>query len=143
MNPAIRMVRVMQVTFIVAVLLFYFVLHVVHPMPQSVNANFELIFVCCAIASAILGFVMQRALLNAPNPSGSTAQSSTPRGRWFMGHLIRFATAEAVALFGFALRMMGSSSKLVTLLFAGSLLLLVFWQPGEVPTESESQSPIG
>lgn len=141
MNPVIAMVRTMQVAFIFSVLLFYFVLHVLHPAPQSVNPNLQLAIVCCAIASAMAGFIMQRAILNAPDRPNPSGQSSTPRGRWFTGHVIRFATAESVALFGFALRMIGSTSNLVILLFAGSLLLLLFWQPGEVPAESESNNP--
>jgi F0F1-type ATP synthase membrane subunit c/vacuolar-type H+-ATPase subunit K len=142
MNPAIRVVRILQCAIIVSVLLFYYVLHVTHPAPQSVNANFQLAVVCCAIASAMAGFIMQRAIKNAPDRPNASGQKSTPRGRWLSGHVIRFATAESVALFGFVLGMMGSTSNVVIALFAGSLLLLVFWQPGEVPTETESQGPI-
>jgi hypothetical protein len=142
MNPAIFLVRTMQVVFIVSVLLFYFVLHVVCPAPQSVNAYLQWVIVCCAIASAMAGFIMQRVILNAPDRPNSLGQTSTPKGRWLTGHVIRFATAESVALFGFVLRMMGSYSNVVIALFAGSLLLLVVWQPGEVPTATESQSLI-
>jgi Na+/H+-translocating membrane pyrophosphatase len=137
MNPAIFLVRTMQVVFIVSVLLFYFVLHVV-----CVNAYLHWVIVCCAIASAMAGFIMQRVILNAPDRPNSLGQTSTPKGRWLTGHVIRFATAESVALFGFVLRMMGSYSNVVIALFAGSLLLLVVWQPGEVPTATESQSLI-
>jgi hypothetical protein len=39
--------------------------------------------------------------------------------------------------------MMGSTSILVAVLFVTSLLLLLLWQPGAVPTETESQSTKG
>jgi hypothetical protein len=142
MNPAIRTVRVLQFAIIVSVLLFIYVLHTIHPEPRNVDATLQWAIVCCAIGSARAGFVVQRVLMNAPDRPNSRAQGSTPRSRWLAGHVIRFATAESVALFGFALRMMGSTSNLVTLLFAGSLLLLILWQPGEVPTSIESQIPI-
>jgi hypothetical protein len=142
MNPAIRVVRILQIAVIISVLLFMYVLHTIHPEPQSVNAAFQWSVVCCAVGSALAGFIMQRAILNAPDRPNSLGQTSTPQGRWFTGHIIRFATAESVALFGFVLRMMGSYSNVVTALFAGSLLLLLFWQPGEVPTATESQNPI-
>jgi hypothetical protein len=132
----------MQVAFIASVLLFYLVLHLTHPAPQNVDSSVQLAIVCCAIASAMGGFIMQRAIQNAPDRPNASGQKSTPRGRWLSGHVIRFATAESVALFGFVLRMLGSTSNVVIALFAGSLLLLVFWQPGEVPAESESQNPI-
>lgn len=143
MNPAIVTVRILQCAMIVSVMLFYLVLHLTHPAPQSVNANVQLAIVCCAIASAMGGFIMQRVILNAPARPNASGQNSTARGRWLSGHVIRFATAESVALFGFVLRTMGSYSNVVIALFAGSLLLLILWQPGEVPAENESRSPIG
>jgi hypothetical protein len=142
MNPVIRVVRILQISFIVSILLFIRVLHLIHPATHSVNASMEWSIVFCAAASALMGFIMQRVILNAPDRPNS-GQTSTPRGRWFTGHVIRFATAESVALFGFVLRMMGSTSNLVIVLFAGSLLLLLFWQPGGVPTANESKNPMG
>ncbi|MFZ1083944.1 MAG: hypothetical protein WAN35_03130 [Terracidiphilus sp.] len=143
MNPIIRVVRTMQVAFIASVLLFLYVLHVMHPALHSVNPAMEWSFLLCAIGSALSGFILQRVVMNAPNRPGSATQSSTPRGQWFTGHVIRFATAESIALLGFVLRMMGSSSILVPLLFAMSLLLLLFWQPGPVPTQNESNGFVG
>jgi F0F1-type ATP synthase membrane subunit c/vacuolar-type H+-ATPase subunit K len=133
----------MQVAFIASVLLFYFVLHVTHPAQQNVDSTVQWVTMCCAIASAMAGFIMQRAVQNAPDRPNASGQKSTARGRWLSGHVVRFATAESVALFGFVLGMMGSTSNVVIGLFAGSLLLLVLWQPGEVPTETESEGPIG
>jgi hypothetical protein len=142
MNPVLRTVRMMQVMFIVSILLFILVLYLDAPATQSVDATVQCGIVCCAIAFALSGFIVQRMLRRAPSQSLPGTQSSTPRSRWFAGHLVRFATAESVALFGFTLRWMGSSSNMITLLFAGSLLLLVVWQPGEVPAAIESQGPM-
>jgi len=133
MNPVVRVVRIMQFAFIFSVLLFLFVLHTVHPAAQHLSASFQWGIVLCAIASAGMGFIGQRAFLRPSAPSLPTNQNPTPLARWFSGHLLRFATAESVALFAFALRMMGSTSILVYLLFGGSLLLLLTWRPGTVP----------
>jgi hypothetical protein len=143
MNPAVRLVRILQITFIMSVLLFILVLHVVNPARQSVDITVQWAIVFVAITSAMAGFIMQRVILNAPDRLNALGQSSTPQGRWLTGHVIRFATAEWVALSGFALRMMGSTSNLVIVLFTGSLLLLLFWQPGEVPTANEPKNPMG
>jgi hypothetical protein len=143
MNPSIRVVRVLQCSMIVSVLLFIYVLYTVQPAPQSVSASFQWSIVFCAIASAIAGIIVQRVIINAPDQPNSLGQTSTPQSRWLTGHILRFATAESVALFGFVLRMMGSTSNLVTVLFVTSLLLLLLWQPGAVPTETESQSTKG
>jgi hypothetical protein len=133
MNPAVRVVRTMQFAFIVSVLLFLYVLRAVHPATHSVSAPLQWALVLCAIASAGMGFIVQRILLRPRNPSLPAAPNSTPLARWTSGHVLRFATAESVALFGFFLRMMGSTSILVYLLFGSSLLLLLTWRPGTVP----------
>jgi hypothetical protein len=144
MNPVVRVVRIVQIAIIVSVLMFIFVLHTIHPPPHTVNASLQWAIAFCAIVSALVGFIMQRKILNSPDPpTNALGQTSNPQGRWFTGHIIRFATAESVALFGFVLRMLGSSSTLVYLLFGSSLLLLILWQPGAIPTQTESQSSIG
>jgi hypothetical protein len=137
MNPAIFMVRVMQCAMIVSVLLFIFVIHIIHPAVHPVDSSVQLAIALCAVTSALLGFYLQAAVRRAPSRMFSNPASATPRGRWFTGHVIRFATAESVALFGFALRMIGSSSILVTLLFGSGLLLLFIWQPGSFPPLNE------
>jgi hypothetical protein len=133
MNPAVRMVRTLQIAFIVSVLLFLFVLHTLQPATRNVSGTIQGVLVLCAIASAEAGFLLQRMFLRPRDPSLPATKNSTPLSRWFSGHLLRFATAESVALFGFVLRMMGSDSILVYLLFGSSLLLLLTWRPGTVP----------
>ena len=142
MNPAVVTVRTLQCFFIVSVLMFIYILHIIHPTPHSVNASMQWSIVFCAMGSALGGFYMQRMLLRIQAKPLSGTQSSNPLRQWFTGHMIRFATAESVALFGFVLRMMGSSSIPVTVLFVSSLLLLLLWQPGPVPTQTESQISI-
>ena len=142
MNPAIRVVRILQIGIIASVVAFFFISSKLPIPTQNVNASLQWAIVFCAIASALVGFIGQRSFLRVPNQAPSAMQWSSARGRWFAGHVLRFATGESVALFGLVLRSLYGPSNVVTALFAGSLLLLVFWQPGEVPTETESQGPI-
>jgi hypothetical protein len=143
MNPVIRVVRTLQIVIVVSVLMFIRILYIVHPVSRIVNASVQWVIVLCAIASASSGFILQSMLLRSRSRSLPATQSSSPRGRWFLGHILRFATAESVALFGLVLRMIGSSSILVAVLFVISLLLLLLWQPGTIPTETASQSSAG
>jgi hypothetical protein len=135
MNPAIFTMRIVQCAIIVSVLMFIYVLHIIQPAAQSVSATMQWTIVLCAIVSALMGFIVQRIFLRAPSPSLPVKPNSTPRSRWFAGHIIRFATAESVALFGIVLHMLGSSSILVTVMFASSLILLLIWQPGTCPPQ--------
>jgi hypothetical protein len=138
MKPPIFTMRIMQCTFIVSVLMFIYVLRITHPPVKSVDATLQWIIVLIAAVSALAGFIVQQLLMRTPSQSLPQAPNSTPLNRWFSGHIFRFATAESVALFGFALRMMGSTSVIVTLLFGSSLLLLLIWQPGTCPPQNKS-----
>ncbi|MGA7830594.1 MAG: hypothetical protein WCA21_06520 [Terracidiphilus sp.] len=140
MNPVLRMVRILQASMIVAVLLFYYVCYTIPSAPQIANPYFQWIIVFCAMASAVGGFFVQRIMQRAPRQIFPAAQESTPRKQWLTGHVVRFATAESVALFGFVLHTTGGTPVVVNLLFASSLLLLVLWQPGALPPQTDSQN---
>jgi hypothetical protein len=142
MNPAALQLRVMQIAFIVSVMLFYYVGITIHPAAQAVSRPVLWGIVCCAVASALMGFLMQKMLLRTPSPSHPSPQGSTARSRWFSGHILRFATAESVALFGLILLKLGGRSIEVYVLFGAALILLALWQPGEIPAETESQRSI-
>jgi hypothetical protein len=138
MNPTASLLRVMQLTFILTVALLYFVGSTFHPAAQAASQPVLWAIVLCAFGSVLMGFLGQGSLLRTPSPSQPAPQGSTVRKRWFVGHILRFATAESVALFGFVLRALGGPSTAVYILFGASLLLLLLWQPGKIPTEAES-----
>ncbi len=137
MNPVIFQLRIMQIVFIVSVGLFYRICFTIHPAAQSLNPSMQSAVVLCAIASAMMGFIVQCILLRAPNQPLPDKQDSTLFRRWFTGHLLRFATAESVALFGLVLHILGSSTVLVNAMFVSSLLLLLIWQPGTCPPKNQ------
>jgi hypothetical protein len=143
MNPKSHVLRIMQVTFIISVGLFYYVSGTVHPAAHSVNPTVQWAIVLCAAASALMGFIVQPILLRGPGQPLPENQNSARLTRWMSGHILRFATAESVALFGLVLHILGSSSVVVNVLFGSSILLLLFWQPGAIPAQTESQSSIG
>lgn len=66
MNPTFVLVRTMQCAFIVSVLLFAFVLHIIHPAPHSVSASLQWGIVFCAAASALMGFIVQGVWSRSP-----------------------------------------------------------------------------
>jgi hypothetical protein len=118
--------------------LFYRVISMIHPAAHAVNDSMQSVIVLCAIASALMGFIGQRMFQRTPSQSVPEKQNPSLLTRWFAGHIIRFATAESVALFGLVLHMLGSSSTLVNVMFICGLLLLLIWQPGTIPPKNES-----
>jgi hypothetical protein len=141
MNPAALVLRVMQIAFIVSVALFYLVGSTIHPAAQAVSRPVQWAIALCAIGSALMGFLVQKYGFGAQSPSRPAPQGSTARSRWFAGHILRFATAESVALFGLVLRVLGGPSTEVYVLFCAALLLLLIWQPGKIPAGAESNAP--
>jgi len=138
MNPATLQLRILQIAFIVSVMLFYRINYMIHPAAQAVNTSMQLATVLCAIAFVLMGFIGQRVLLRAPSPYLSDKQNSILFSRWFVGHLLRFSTAESVALLGLVLHILGSSTALVNIMFISSLILLLIWQPGTCPPQNQS-----
>jgi len=128
---------------VASVLMFFYVGRTLPVAPDNAAASFQWAIVACAIASALGGFIAQHVVQRASNQTARPAQDSTKLARWQMGHIIRFASAESVALFGFVLRSLGAPSTIVNSLFAGGIILLLVWQPGTAPTPSEPQSSIG
>jgi hypothetical protein len=143
MNPITLLLRFLQVFFIVSVGLFYHVSGMIHPAAYGVNPIFQWAIVLCAIASALMGFVVQPIFSRGPRQSLPENQNPILLTRWFAGHILRFATAESVALFGVVLHMLGSSSVLVNCLFGSGILLLLVWQPGAMPAKTDLESSIG
>jgi hypothetical protein len=138
MNPVKFQLRIVQISFIISVGLFYYVISMIHPTAHAVNSSMQSAIVLCAIASALMGFIVQRMMLRAPSLSLPEKQNSILLTRWYAGHILRFAAAESVALFGLVLHMLGSSSTLVNVMFICSLFLLLIWQPGTCPPKNES-----
>jgi hypothetical protein len=75
--------------------------------------------------------------LKARNPRLNRAHN--PVSRWTVTHLIRLVNAEYVCFSVLALYVIGGSDWLVDVLFVIGMLLLLTWQPGEVPAATESQ----
>lgn len=137
MKSAVFPLRILQVSMIAFVIFLIYFSRAAQPSAQSVSVLFQWGIVAVACVDAVAGFVLQRMILRGPKQSSPASQKETPLARWRKGHIVRFAMAESVALFGFVLRMTGASSTPVYLLFGGGLLLLLFWLPGAVPTETE------
>jgi hypothetical protein len=83
--------------------------------------------------SGILGFTVQRRIVNKVKKSSST---STPFTRWRAGHIARLWTATAVGLYGFCLSIFAGPPLAVNALFGLGLLLLLVWMPGQVPGQA-------
>jgi len=92
-------------------------------------------FIVGAVWSCILGFTVQRRIVNR---RGRASSRSTPFTRWRAGHIMRLMMAYSVGLYGFCLSMFAGPPILVNALFGLGLLLLLVWMPGAVPGQTDS-----
>lgn len=90
-------------------------------------------FIVAGVWAGILGFTVQRRIVNRPRRSSST---STPFTRWRAGNIVRIVMAYTVGLYGFCLSVFGGPPLAVRALFALGLLLLLVWTPAPVPDQS-------
>jgi len=126
--------RILKYAFIASVLLFGVVAIEIpskasHP-PQHM---FEGIISVLALLNLVLGLNAQSFFARFVKPNAATA-AGTATSQWFAAGVLSLALMESCALFALVLHLLGSSTKLVGILFACAILTLIFWNPGNAPT---------
>ena len=132
-----RVMSTLKYTFLVSFLLFIVVATKIpskaqHPPQKAI----ELAIIVLALMNLVLGMNGRRLFAritarNVVTPKGTGL--STPTGQWFTANIFRLAMIESCALFALVLHLLGSSTKLVGILFACAILTLIFWSPGSPP----------
>jgi hypothetical protein len=134
-SQALTVVRTLKVSFIVAGLLF---LYVVFKLPPNVTTHpqpaFELVISAIALTNVVLGFVLPGLKARASRRSRTTAPPTTPIQRWMAGYLFSLALFQSCNLFGVVLHFVGARILVVESLFAAGLLAMLFRNPGAPPT---------
>jgi hypothetical protein len=93
----------------------------------------QFLVIVAAIWSAVFGFTLQRRIVGAPSRYQANLERATPFSRWKTGHIARLWSATSVSMWGLILYEIRGSSWIVDSLFAGGLILLAAWKPGESP----------
>lgn len=137
MLPQERTMRLMKYFFFVSCLAFIIVTirapsQAKHP-PSHVA---EAIITFLALANLALAFVARPLLTRLAQGNPGRSGTATPLNQWVSANLVSLSLMESCALFAVVLHFLGSSQKLVGLLFACALLALLFWSPGTPPSSS-------
>jgi len=117
-------------SFILAWFCFFFMIQVMKPARRNVPS---LVFVAFAAAAAAvyaitMGFVMRKKFF----AQSAEALPSDPRkafNKWKAANFIGFTSAMNPTIFGAALKFIGASWVVPSILFAVGLGLLVLWRP--------------
>ena len=134
-----RMMHIMKYAFIGSVMLFIVVTievpsRAAHPPEHSL----ELVIIVLALADLALGFVARTLLGRLAKGNVGRSGKTTPLNQWASANLASLAMIESCALVAVVLHVLGSSTRLVGILFGAALLALFAWTPGTPPASSEA-----
>jgi hypothetical protein len=135
MESAIKIVRVLQIAMLMSVLLLVVVGQIVGSVPQFSNPALSspTLFYALSMATiTIVGviLVVRRTLVQQSAATLATRPSDgATLNRWRAGYVLTYALSEAIALFGFLLRMLGFSLSQVASFYLAGFILLLFFGP--------------
>jgi hypothetical protein len=130
MESAIRVIRAVQIAMLISVLLYVAVGEKVGSVPKLNNpvVFYVLSLVTITIVGVIL--VVRRTLVLQSAASLATRPNDVATlNRWRAGHIMTYALSEAIAIFGFALRIMGFTLSQVASFYIAGFILLLFFGP--------------
>lgn len=131
-KQALLTARILKISFILSGLIFLYIVFKIPPNgTEPVQPSLEVIISAVALANIVLGFVLPGFVARAARGGQSVASpSTTPMQRWFTGYILSLAFFESCSLFGLVLHFLGAPILVVELLFAASLLAILFRSPG-------------
>ena len=127
---------ILKYAFIASVLLFILVtVWVPSRAPHPPQTVVELILIFAALSNLVLGLNAKRLFGRFPQNSAGRA---VPLNPWFATNIAGLAMIESTALFAVVLHMLGSSAKVVGILFGCALIAFVVWNPGTPPSTEDA-----
>src|ERR1700747_3323771 len=137
MESAIKVIRAIQIALLVSVVLYVIVGERVGTIPKL---NDPVVFYVLSLATVtIVGvilvvrrtLVLQSAAALAVRPNDVATLN-----RWRAGHIMTYALAESIALFGLVLRLIGFTLSQVWSFYIAAFILLLFFGPRLPMSES-------
>jgi hypothetical protein len=138
-----RVVRVMQIGFIVFAALLFWMMHIIKPQSGSSEPPvFYGSIAAIGVAAGFIGIFMQRQIMKSSAKRLLDGTRPTSAQRWLAGNVARLAFANSTCLFGFMLHVLGAPERWALALVAlGVLFMLV--SPGKPAADEPASSPYG
>ncbi|HET9408971.1 MAG TPA: hypothetical protein VFO39_17135 [Candidatus Sulfotelmatobacter sp.] len=128
MGQTSRTIRTIQYAFLFSILLYGVVGEIIRSHSGYLNPAFS--YVLTAVAMGVVGmiFVVRRTwVLPAAQSLRSRPDNPVSLNHWKTGYLVTYSLCEALAIFGFLLRLLGfGMQQSVTFYFCGFILLAFF-----------------
>lgn len=96
------------------------------------------IFAVIAVMNVVVILIVRRSMV-APSLAALTSNGgdAVALNRWRTGYVITYALCEALALFGFILRILGFSFRSVVPFYLASVILMTYFSPRAVAGEAD------
>lgn len=132
MKGTLRMLRVVQWAMLGSIVLSALLGEVVGSGARTVDPSLSYVFSTAAVAVVGVIFVVRRTLV-IRSANGLAAHPDDPitLRHWKSGYLATYTLCECLALFGLALRFLGSNFQQSLLFYIGGFVLLFFFGPRE------------
>src|SRR5271154_2479354 len=132
MRGTIRTLRTLQWTMLGSIFLYAAVGEVLGSRARGADPSLSYVFSTAAVAVVGAIFVVRRTLvLRSAESLASRPDDPITLRHWKSGYFATYGLCEALALFGFALRLLGSNFQQSLLFYVGGFVLLFFFGPKE------------
>lgn len=131
-------IKVVYVGHIVAWFCFLFITRTMNPPHRSVSPLIPVALALAATYAVVVGLVMRKKFLR----QSAEAIPDNPRkalAHWMAAHFISFSCAMSIAIFGVALKFLGSSWLVPGIFFGLSLCFLLLWRPTQLHVVNVAQ----
>ena len=127
MESARRGLQVVRFAMLISIVL-YLVMVVQLPAHTAPNPLLFRVLALLAVANVGVLFFLRRVFVDGPTEALRTSpQDPAALAKWKSGHILTWAFAEAIALYGLVLHFLGFSMREISPFFlAGALLIVVF-----------------
>ena len=130
MDATLRFLRVIQVAFLVAVVIYIAIAEKVGPREPKDVKQIQMVLAMLSVGLVAMILIVRQRMI----PSSEEILRTQPEDlgallRWRTANLLTLVLAEAVVLYGFVLRFMGGTLLQAAPFYAAGVLLMVVFTP--------------
>jgi hypothetical protein len=145
-NASVRSMRVLHLVFLAAIVGYLYVAERFLQSTKDVPISLVESLAIVAVIMVVIAFIFRRTLLaSAIKGLQRNASDATALGRWRTANILSMVLAVSVSMYGFALRVTGSSRRVSWPFFIVSIVLMLLWTPrlNEENTDTAVSSSFG
>jgi len=130
METTLRLLRMVWSALLFSIVMYVLIGERVGPHRTALDPTIFRAIAFVAVATVGMIFAVRRMIvLRAAQTLAGQPADNAANLRWRGGYIVTFALCEAIALYGFVLRMQGFSLSQVAPFYFGGLLLMVYFGP--------------